>query len=378
MAIVRMLVNDEMKEAIRLSDATFRDAEQPSMAGTFPFIFSDSALHVSFGAFKDGELVSFMGLVPWIIRIGEARLRVFSLGSVCTHPDARGRGIASEVLRLVYGYIRRAGASLLLVSGYRTLYTRTGCAPFGRIRRYTIDELTAESFPGFEGSASLKVREMEPADIYALNETASSRSVRYELGVGELASLIKAEALASCMKMKHRVLVAEYGGTVTAFTVIGVPFDPERHGIVLEQAGDPEAVVRLILNAVKRFGLKGLDFPVPWHETELHSRLAGVTSSVEDHLGTIRIVDGELLLAQLRPWLDQKNSGASGTIGLEQKDDGSWLLKAGQNGLALTSKEMTRLLFDCASAEDPKPEGTAFLKELFPVPFPYTAGLTYI
>jgi predicted N-acetyltransferase YhbS len=379
MAVVRMLKKDEMIEAVHLSDATFRDAEQPSMAGAFPFMFSDGALHISFGGFEDGKLVSFMGLVPWIIRIGEARLRVFSLGSVCTHPDARGKGIASEVLSEVYEYIRQAGASLLLVSGYRTLYTRTGCAPFGRTRRYSIHASSVEGILANEGSSSLQViREIDPADIYGLHEIASSRSVRYEYGVSELASLIKAEALASCMKMKQRVLVEESEGKVTAFAVIGLPTDPERHGLVLEQAGDPKVIVRLAGHAVKRFGLKGLDIPVPWHETEMHARLINMKSSEEDHLGTIRIVDGGALVEQLRPWLDRKDSGLAGSMRMEQREDGKWLLEEGGNRLALTAKELVRLLFDCASAEEPKLEGADFLKGIFPVPFPYTAGLAYI
>ncbi|MDB4866462.1 MAG: hypothetical protein JWR03_795 [Cohnella sp.] len=378
MAIIRMLTNEEMKEAVRLSDATFRDDTQPSMGEAFPYIFSDSMMHVSFGAFEEGKLLSFMGLVPMTIRIGDACLRVFSLGSVCTHPDARGKGIASEVLSEIYRYIRQAGASLLLVSGGRTLYTRTGCAPFGRTLRYGLDQLTADVLLSSEDPCTLKIREMAASDIHEIYETASRRDIRYDLGINELAMLIKVEALASCLKMKHRVLVAEHEGTVRSFGVFGIPVDPQRSGLVLEYAGDAASVVCLAAHAVKKFGLSGLDFPVPWHETELNNRLSMVPSSEEDNVGTIRIVDGQALVNQLRPWLDRKAAGNSAAIRLKELDDRSWLLEAGTNRMTLSADELVRIVFDRASTKDPELEGTGSMKGLFPVPFPYTAGLAYI
>ncbi|MFC5528097.1 GNAT family N-acetyltransferase [Cohnella yongneupensis] len=380
MADVRMLTKSEMKEAISLADATFRDAEQPSMAGAFPFIFSDCSMQVSFAAFENGQLVSFMGLVPWIVRIGDARLRVFSLGSVCTHPDARGRGTATEVLRAVYDYIRRAGASLLLVSGYRKLYTRSGCAPFGRVRRYAWDEEAANRVLSVEGGPSSRMREMEHADLFALYEIASARCVRYDLGVNELATLLKAEALASCMKVKHRIMVFEEEGIVKAFAVFGVAADFSRRGVVLEYGGDPDKVMRLVGQAIRSFPVAGVDFPVPWYETELQDQLAlaGLPYSEEDHLGTINIVDGNALMEQLRPWLESRDSEASSALNIVRLEDGAWQLQAGDQRIRLTADELIKFVFDCSSAEVKEPEVPIRLKTLFPVPFPYTAGLAYV
>ena len=378
MADIRMLTNEEMKVAVRLSDATFRDAEQPSMGTAFPHIFADPMMHLSFGAFEGGKLVSFLGLVPWTIRIGEAKLRVFSLGSVCTDPEARGRGMASEVLQEIYRFIRKAGASLLLVSGNRTLYTRTGCAEFGRIARFGLDAETAERLLASPSASAYSVREMAPEDIYDLYDLASQRSVRYDFSVNELAALIKSEALASCLKMKHRVLIAENGGKPAGFAVIGVAIRSERRGLVLEQAGEPDAVVRLATQAVKSFGLAGLDFPVPWHETELHARLQGVPSSNEDHLGTIRVMDGAALVEQLRPWLDSSKPGAAAGLRLEEREDGSWMLDTGSQRLILTPRELVRLLFDRATDDDAAPIQAHAPEGLFPIPFPYPGGLAYI
>lgn len=378
MVDIRMLQGNEIVAAIQLSDSTFRDTKQPSMAEAFPHIFADSIEHLSFGAFEDGKLISFMGLVPWVIRIGEARLRVFSLGSVCTHPDAQGRGIATQVLHEVLAYIEETGASLLLVSGNRSLYTRVDCVPFGRIHRYALEEKSSEHIIGAAGSSAMQIRELHNSDLFAIHELATQRPARYELGVNELSSLLKAEAYASCVKMKHRVLVSEQMGKVTAFAVIGVPLNPQHRGVVVEQAGEPEAVVQLAKHAVKSFDMNGLDFPVSWHETELHTRLNGMVYSVEDDLGTLRIVDGAALIDQLQPWLIKLNPSMAGRISLEETKSGGWLLTMGQESKELTAKELVCLLFDCVSEKQRNHLEAESLKGMFPVPFPFTGGLSYI
>ena len=118
MVEIRIIHNDELTEAAALSDAVFRDAEQTSMAIAFPHIFS-AGLNQSFAAFEAGKLVAFMGLVPKILNIGPAKLQIHCLGSVCTAPEARGKGYASLMLEQVYRLLEQSGTSLLLVSGDR-------------------------------------------------------------------------------------------------------------------------------------------------------------------------------------------------------------------------------------------------------------------
>lgn len=350
------------------------------MGTAFPFIFSDAAVHLSYGAFEeDGRLVSFMGLVPWTIRIGAAELSVLSLGSVCTEPSARGKGYASDILTEVYAFARDSGASLLLVSGDRSLYTRSGCAPFGRVLRYRMNGVHGETLLAGASSEGGIVRELRPDDLFALQATAASRSVQYRLGINELAMLLKAEAFASIMKMTHRVIVRESEGRLTGFAVIGVKGEPEPHGTVIEQGGDPAAVAGLFGEAMRRFGLRTLDVPVPWQESELIAKLDGIPASTENHPGTLRIIDGEALIGQLRPWLTER--GDISELHLKERAGGQWLLgREGDRGHSLYSaKQLVGLIFDCADAQEgPMPEGSDAFQHLFPVPFPFTAGLCYI
>ncbi|TCM99072.1 putative N-acetyltransferase YhbS [Paenibacillus sp. BK033] len=378
MVQIRRLTDAEMKEAVRLSDATFRDGNQTSMGRIFPFLFSDAALHLSYGAFEeDGKLASFMGVVLWTIRIGEAALRVASLGSVCTEPSARGKGYASRLLEQVQSFTRDAGASLLLVSGDRSLYTRAGCSLFGRISKYRMNALQAESLLG-NAEAIGEIREMRPEDLFGVQETAEAREVRYQLGINEFGALLKAEAIASVMRMSQRVLVQESRGKVVGFAVIGLS-DTQPNGAVLEFAGDSAQVVRLFANAVDRFGLQSLEIPVPWHEKDIHARLAAIPSSEEGQPGTVSILSGEALLDQLSPWL-KKQEPASG-LRLERRDNGSWRMtdSAGRPSVALSDAELVQLLFDRAGTDTLHlPAEAQAYQDLFPVPVPYTSGLCFV
>ncbi|WP_217594498.1 hypothetical protein [Cohnella sp. GbtcB17] len=93
----------------------------------------------------------------------------------------------------------------------------------------------------------------------------------------------------------------------------------------------------------------------------------------------VRIIDGEALIDQLRPWLRER--GDIREISLKPREDGRWLLgiEGGPPPAVYTSQQLIRLIFDCAGARDePAPEGAEAFRDWFPVPFPYTAGLCYV
>ncbi len=119
----RLLRNNEYDKAITLADQVFRDAEHSSMGNAFPYVFSPE-LGQSFGVFINGELVSFIGLVPSVLHIGGADISAYSIGAVCTHSDYRKKGYASQLLHKVFEHINKAEASILFVSGTLPLYIK--------------------------------------------------------------------------------------------------------------------------------------------------------------------------------------------------------------------------------------------------------------
>lgn len=385
MVEVRALQVGELAAAAALADATFRDEEQFSMAQAFPNIFSHSLREQSYGAFDDGKLVSFMGVVPTVVHVGDARLNVFSIGAVCTHPDYRGYGLASDVLAKAMAHIDRADGALMLVSGTRSLYTRIGCHLFGAVTRFVLKPTHARSLLA-EAPTGVVIRELEPADWLKLAALAAARPVRFEQSVWDLAALIDAEAYASCIKLAHKVLVAEENGQLRGFLVASVPYanGSKRPPHAFEWAGDAETIRLLAAAAVDRYALTELEIPVSWFETALLERLqqpfAEKKEQQEQNLGTVKVIQAERLLAQLRPYLRARDAEVSEQLTVRQLANGDTVVSVADASTQLTPQGFISLLFDPEPnfGVDVDVQLQAQLKRLFPIPFPYSAGLNYV
>ncbi|UUZ80013.1 GNAT family N-acetyltransferase [Paenibacillus sp. P26] len=327
---LRAMKETELAVAAALADLIFRDDEQTSMGDAFPPIFQTAMSH-SFGAFaEDGRLAAFMGLVPSVLRIGNARLNVFSIGSVCTHPDFRGQGLASRSLELCKAHADASGASLIFVSGDRSLYTRAHCNPFGRVTRFTPrhEDIGRLRVPHAAGSG-YSVRPFERSDIFALQSLVSSRVVAFERSVADLGEWLDAAAYASRLKLEHRVLVALDGaGRAEAYAVLAVPGAAKAKSspVVIEWAGSPAAMAALLADALERYELSSLGLTVEWHEGET-ARLfqeAGLASESAANAGTVYIVNADRLYQQAQPYGSHptglKFTAADAAYRLEQPD----------------------------------------------------------
>ncbi|MFF2911876.1 GNAT family N-acetyltransferase [Paenibacillus sp. NPDC057934] len=376
---LRLIRNNELDQAAALADAIFRNEGDLSMKHLFLAIFQPGISH-SYGAFtSDGTLAAFMGLVPSVIKSGEALLEVFSIGAVCTAPAYRGVGLAGQLLKLCQAHAARAGASLIFVSGDRSLYERAGCVPFGAAVHAELTQDSAQALAAAAGNA-WTLRPMQPGDLPAVNRLLLSRQAGHVHSPAELGLLLGAAAYAGVLGLPQRTLVAERDGSIEGFVAVAVPAagdgagagrpaadsdagagrpagvsDAPNQGTVLEWAGRPEAVAALLAKAALCTGTGKLQVPVPWQERSLLSLLrdarAAVTSGANS--GTVCIADRGALLRQTEAFRTSRNIDLSAAI-----DD----------------RGLISLLFDPASPllSAGTPEGDATL------PLPYLAGLNFI
>ncbi|WP_186785924.1 GNAT family N-acetyltransferase [Paenibacillus agilis] len=387
MTNIRILNDEEMQEAILLADRIFRDAEQVSMATGFPYLYA-TAYSQSFGIYEDNRLVGFNGLLPAVLRVGPAAINVLSLGSVCIDHEARGRGYASSMLDKVKEHVKQAGASLLLVTGTRSLYTRAACHLFGTVTRVLLDQPHAQSIAASQDSQPFHLRAMEPYEWLKLHAVARSRNVRYEQSVWDLAGLVKAEAYASCVKLTHQVLVAERDGRLAAFAVVAIPkgtLKSRRPPFAVEWAGDASAIASLLAYATINNNLPVLEVPVNWHENELLERFNSIPYTSEQNLGTVYMADIEQFVEEIRPyWLqhDAAVVGAQLNIRLANKDEDGGdeyeLSMPHLPHLRLSGPQLTALLFTPHAQLNLPQDWAAALRPIVPIPLPSTSGLNYI
>lgn len=369
---IGLLNKEQLKQAAQLSDRIFlKQPEQPSMGTSFPMIF-DPGINHSYGASDGDKLVSFMGFVPFTMKIREASLRVYSVGSVCTDPDYRGQRLAGTLLDLCMKHAQAAGAPLIFISGARSLYTRAGARHFGRAVKY---RLTAPMAEGFRVSSSKEVyvRPMTSEDLLSVHDLMVAREAAYAVTPTELGRLLEASSYANVLCLEQQLLVAEEKGQVTAFAAIGVPgtrMTASRPATVVEWAGDPQAAVHLFRACIQNFKLPELLAPLPWQDESLGALLqaAGAETETVPNDGTIYLSDGRELLRQLSPLLSPGSLIAEG-------DHGPYRYRTGNKTITLDDEGLLSLLFNPASPYRLSAEQSPSFGA---IPLPYLSGLHYI
>ncbi|KKO54250.1 GNAT family N-acetyltransferase [Paenibacillus sp. DMB20] len=375
---VTRMESKQLKQAVELSDRIFlKQPEQPSMGTSFPFIFDPGVSH-SYGAFdEEGKIASFMGLVPFTIRINAAELRVYSIGSVCTDPESRGKGLAGELLNQCFKHAERAGASLVFISGGRSLYTRAGCRLFGRASEHRMTPETADRLSGSLDNG-WEVREMEAEDLFRVHELLGNRTAAYAASPNELDKLLGASAFANVIRLEQKVLTAAKDGEIKAVAVLGVPgtrMTPSRPATLIEWAGNGQAAAFLLSQALTLYGLQELIVPLAWQDRELSGLLEASGAAKENirNTGTVYLVNGRELLRQIAPLFPEETAGMLQAEG----EHGPYRYSSGGKTIMLDDEGLLSLLFDPQSPyrEQEQENGRHALPV---IPLPYTSGLQYI
>jgi hypothetical protein len=120
---------------------------------------------------------------------------------------------------------------------------------------------------------------------------------------------------------------------------------------------------------------------VPWHESGFAAVLSevGCASAPGKQSGTIAVVDPELLLSQLAPYLRGKDDSAYDKLRFGASGNGGFIVEWEGGFRALSPEEFISLVFDRDRAGDILPEEAERLAAaLFPVPFPYPSGLNFV
>jgi predicted acetyltransferase len=355
----RLLTVNEYDKAIALADRVFRDAEHISMGEAFPQVFSP-ALNQSYGAFLNGELITFIGLVPSVVYVGPAEIQAYSIGAVCTDPEYRKKGHADTLLKKIFDHVRKANASVLFVSGTLPMYLKAGCSFYGRLNKYEIQE------SDLVNKEDYIVREMLPFDWFQLRKLMSSRFVHFEQSILEFSTLNLARGFASIHKMNHKVLVAESGNEIKGFLIFAVPSSASKNvpARVIEWGGAEDAVCA-ILEKSFQYGGKTIKFSVPAYENKLNQLLSSVKKEETVYPGTVKIMNLELFLEQLEPFL-------SGKMEIKNVDENHKELRINQKLITLDNDALEKWLLLGEQNSD------FFLNNIFPIPLPFPEGLNYV
>lgn len=353
--LIRKVLKHELAQAVDLANSIFRSNRAPIMGPAFPALFQPGIVH-SLGAFDDqGMLRAFMGMAPLQIQTEAGVLNAFAIGSVCTDPEFRGAGLAGKLLEQCKAYAKNAGASLLFISGDRTLYTRNGAVYFGQSMRFELN--AADFIPTHSQKESpYTISDFTASDVFTLQRLLQQKPAAFGWSVAELGQYVDAAPYAavndhvSCFRT-----AASSSGEVVGIALFSIPSadtlsadaEQNRNGRLVEWAGDPESVIAIIHEFLSAQHLDSLTITLPWQDQALSSLLQTYSSPpvTERNAGTLMLVDRSELLRQL-----------------------------GYNGQTeLTKEELISCLFDPHS-----PYRKDDNSDLPLVPLPYMYGLFFI
>jgi GNAT superfamily N-acetyltransferase len=337
-----------------------------------------------------GKLVSLLEVFHDQIRIDDGSIRAASIAGVCTHPDYRNKGLASQLLDHCAGKSVQEEARLMLISGAHGIYTRLGNVPHGRFMNFSIKP--GQNNPWRPTPTDLVLRRMTVADAPAVSQLYQKEPVHFVRRNSDFSEVLQDPEGNTYVYADQWIV--ERSGQAVAYLFLGSPREFElgagiRH--VGEYAGSRLAMVDALKTLFTTTDLQELSWQVAWQDLELIQLLQdyGYSGSVTPLYGhTLRIVNFPGLMNDLRPIL-QARLGEKLLRGLRFEQSGPLLggtrtdqyrIIRGPDRLELDGAAMTRLVMGSTESKTEPIRLSGALEEVIPALFPlpsFLPGLNY-
>jgi len=334
-----------------------------------------------------GAPICQIGVTHSRVNVYGSDLCIASIGSVATHPDYRGQGLAGRLLEYCLQKLTAEGARLALISAVRSLYTRAGCVP--AMDFYLVRLEPGQPLDGLRGllqprTGGLSFRPMTEADVSLCARLYQMEPVHFVRGVEDFTEhFCHLEEFPQAEDW-----VFEIEGRPVAYAILSLPWEVRQNpgaGVreVFEYAGSRVALVAGLAEVVARLGLREMRLFVPWQDLDFLQLLQGQGFAREriplEH--TMRVVDLPGLMSDLRRYVSARLT-ARQRRGLRFDQEGDrYGLARGQERIELDGVAMTRLVMGTprnTMPNVPLESGTLgeIVQALFPLPS-FLPGLNY-
>jgi len=303
-----------------------------------------------------------VNFLPRKILIEGTPISVGSIGAVCTHPDHRGRGYSTRVLEDVEKRMKETGINLCLISSTRNLYKQWGAERVKNCRRYRI----------FAESSDLTyiVREYKEEDLLSLKKIYNSQGTRY-LRMGTDFEILIDSGTFPFGDTSYKRYVLEDENGIRGYIILKKT--PERVE-VKEAVGEKNEIFNTLAFLGGQLEVERIDYIL----SEREKAPAGYLGEEEYLSGSLKIIDFEGFMEELRPYFSQYLTDEEVDFFKAEEENGKYQLSLGTEKLEIGShKELLKLFFE--KKEEKRIEGKLknFIDTVFPLPFPWTENLNY-
>jgi predicted N-acetyltransferase YhbS len=293
---------DQLGAVVALANRVFR-AGGGDMAADYPQLFRRDGLRQLRVFMQAGRPVSLVGTVLGDVAAFGCGLRVACVGSVCTDASARGRGLAGALLDDAVTRARAAGASVMLISGGRSLYRRRGAFSVGRFLRYTMPAAALRPLPGIE------VADVGPDEAGEALAVFEAEPIRFRRTRRQYATQI---ASGLVMGRLGRTCLVRRGGRPAAVVSLNPPCsatgDAAPVAAVRELAGSRQAALAGLADLAGELHAETLTIDAYTCDCALADACAAVGGAAEvvSFSGTVKLLDLGRLWRGFRPLLKER------------------------------------------------------------------------
>jgi len=357
----RTLFPEAYDSAIRLASTTFNE----NMLDEFTLLLGKTNQKRMFVAVSGTAVKAMVNYYPATIRIGQARIKVGSIGSVCTDPLYRQQNIASKLLKMAEMAMLKEKIRFEIISGEGSLYSRFGATRVGNVTGYQIGK--DAQVP----NNKIKIKTYAGKDFPELKRLYESEPNRYLRKDQEFKALIRGQTYPGTTATCHLEML-EDDNRIVAYVFLKRPYEKDEI-LIREFGGDRTAIFASLPGLLAKHQKSVLLLPVDAFDP-INALLGDYPHQSTDQHASFKVIDWNGFFSDL-----QALDGFAG-IGVDFLN-GKPLLTIGNKLLELADiHELHRLVFgpaDKVLAKVDDPDLKAQLTSIFPLPFVWTNNLNY-
>ena len=324
-----LLSREQRSHAVALMERVMR--EGAAIAPEYPLCFDERFSGRVLATEEAGRVVSACALLVRDFACGARSVRVGLIGSVCTAPEARGRGLASALLRRAEDELAAEGCVLaMLWADDARFYEERGWCPVGAEVDFGLEPAHEARLPGSSG-----LRAAAPDDRGAIHRLYSLHRERVERSPQETAALLAAPGMETLVLQRER--------DVVAYSCLGRGKDFAR--TIHEWAGSERDVLALAREHMQRArarGEGGATFLItPSTAAGLHTRLRGLGANWSEGV----LAMGKLLAPEGAAALLADLAGPEASLAIDGGSSVAVTLSGPKGSVELSAEELLGLLF---------------------------------
>ena len=257
-------------------------------------------------AMFDGRLpVAHAGVTLRDLVLHGTRVRTGLIGAVATHPEWRGKGLASRIMDHLVRRDTRNGVDLYLISGGRGLYHRLGAEDAGVLSRYRLSlSVLSRLFPAAQRAT---VKSAQPSDIKGMAGINAAEPCHVVRDTSEYQLIMKHGWCSGQRAGFYKVLVS---GGMAAYLVCTVWKEKKRSCLrLMEYAGSRPAILSALPALARKFGASSVSLDVPPTDKTMADLMELFKVTPETSVGfdgTVAILNVPRLMERFRPWIEQR------------------------------------------------------------------------